>query len=449
MAGQPPGDARGSLVKQAGRWLLANLPLMLMALLLATLAWVVALEQADPTIDRAFAQPIPVSPTGVGEDLLIVGSFEERVQVTLQTTQSVWETLEVEDFEATVDLSGLGPGTHEVPVEVTLDREPASILNVQPEMVEVQLDAAASRIVPVEVEARGDPAVGYVVRQQILDPTDVTVQGPSSYVTRVVEGFAVISIDGADGNVEETVTLRPRDADGDSVPFVSLNPDAADVFISIEPSGYHSTLAVQVVLTGEVASGYRVTDISIDPPTVTVFGDPADLAALEEGFIETKPINVAGAQQDIVVRPGLTVPPLVTVVPGQQVEVRVSVEAIESSLTINSTPEVQGLEPGFTATLSPEVVQVVLNGPLPRLEALTQDDVRVVLDLFGLPPGTHQIEPEVIAPEEISAQSVIPATIQVRISDTPMATITPTSTVTASLTSTVTGTITPTRTVTP
>jgi len=436
-------------VKQVARWIVSNLPLMLMAFLLATLAWVVALEQADPTLERSFPQPVPVTPAGTGEDLLIVGSFDERVQVTLQTTQSVWETLEVDDFEATADLSGLGPGTHEVPVEVTLDREPATILGVQPETVEVELDAAVSRIVPVRVETQGDPAVGYVVRQRILDPTDVTVQGPSSYVTRVVEGFAAISIDGADGNVEDTVSLRPRDDGGDSVPFVSLNPDAADVFITIEPSGYHSTLAVQVVLTGEVASGYRVTDISIDPPTVTVFGDPADLAALEEGFIETKPINVAGAQQDVVVRPGLTVPPKVTVVPGQQVQVRVSIEAIESSLTITSTPEVQGLEPGFTATLSPDVVQVVLNGPLPRLEALTPDDVRVVLDLFGLPPGTHQIEPEVIAPEEISAQSVIPATIQVRISDTPMATVTPTSTVTSSITSTVTATITATRTVTP
>jgi len=432
-------------MKQALRWVAGNVPLMLMAFLLATLAWVVALEQADPTLERSFSQPITVTPRNANEDLLIVGSFQERVQVTLKTTQSVWETLEAEDFEATVDLSGLEPGLHEIPIEVTVDREPTTIVSVQPETLEIELDVAASRIVPVRVEAQGEPAVGYVVRRQIIDPTDVTVQGPSSYVTRVVEGFATLSIDGANGNVEETVSLRPHGPEGDTVPNVTLNPDAAEVFITIEPSGYHSTLAVQVVLTGEVASGYRVTDISIDPPTVTVFGDPADLASLEEGFIETKPINVAGAQQDVVVRPGLTVPPKLMVVPGQQVEVRVSIEAIQSSLTLTSPLEVQGLEPGFTATLSPDVVQVVLSGPLPRLEALTSDDVRVVLDLFDLPPGTHQIEPEVIPPERISAQSVIPATIRVTISDTPIETVTPTSTIT----STVTGTSPSTPTITP
>lgn len=427
-------------MKPVVRWLLGNLPLMFMALLLAVLAWVLALEQADSTVVRTYPEPVPVSTGGLDEELLVVGSFDARVQVRLQTTQSVWETLEVEDFEATADLSGLGRGVHQVPVEVRLDREPATILDIEPEMVEVELDAAATSIVPVRVETEGEPAVGYVVRQRMIDPTDVTVQGPSSYVTRVVEGFATVSIDGAAVSVEEMLSIRPRSEEGDRVPFVSLTPEEVDVFITIEPSGYHSTLAVKAVLTGEVASGYRITDISIEPPTVTVFGDPADLAALEEGFIETRPINVSGAQEDLTVRPGLGVPPKVTVVPGQQVRVRVSIQAIESSLTVTSTPEVQGLEPGLTATLSPDVVQVVLNGPLPRLEALEPDDVRVVLDLFGLSTGTHQIDPEVIVPEEITAQSVIPATIQVRISDTPLETAVPEPTITSTVTATITST---------
>ena len=427
-------------MRQAARWVISNLPLMLMAMVLAMLAWFVALEQADPTIERSYAQPIPVSVTNTPEDLLIVGTFDERVQVTLRTTQSVWESLEAADFDVTVDLSELGPGTHELPVEVSIDKEPSTILNVDPGTVEVELDSSANRIIPVRVEVEGRPGVGYVSRDTILQPRDVTVKGPTSYVTRVVEAYTTLSIEGAEENVDETLTIRPRDDEGDSVPYVSLTPNSVDVRIPIEPSGYHSTLAVKAVLTGEVASGYRITDIALDPPTVTIFGDPADLAALEEGFIETKPINVAGAQRDVVVRPGLGVPPKVTVVPGQQVEVRVSVEAIQSSLTITSTPELQGLEPAYTATLSPDVVQVVLNGPLPRLESLGPDDVRVVLDLFELSVGTHQIEPEIIAPEEVTPQSVIPATVQVRIAPVPTPTPLPESTITSTVTSTITST---------
>jgi YbbR domain-containing protein len=413
---------------------------MLMALVLATLAWFVALEQANPTVERVYTQPIPVSLVGPPEDLLIIGSFEERIKVTLRTTQTIWESLEVRDFEVTADLSDLGPGVHEVPVEVGLDKEPLEILAVEPETVTVELDSRTNRIVPVQVDVNGTPAVGYVSRSKTVEPSDVTVRGPTSYVTRVVEAFATLSMEGTQESVEETLSVRPRDSEGESVPYVSLIPDSVDVRIPIEPSGFHRTLAVKAVLTGEVASGYRITDISIDPPTVLIFGNPADLAELEEGFIETKPINVAGAQQDVVVRPGLGVPPKVTVVPGQQVEVQVSVEAIQSSLTITSTPELQGLEPGYTVTLSPDIVQVVLNGPLPRLESLGPDDVRLILDLFELPVGTHQIEPEVIAPEEITPQSVIPATIQVRIAEAPTPTPSPRPSTTITATATVTST---------
>jgi YbbR domain-containing protein len=431
-------------LKQAVRWLAGNLPLMIMALVLAALAWLVALEQADPTVERLYSQPVPITLTKAPEDLLIVGTFDERVQVTLRTTKSVWDSLRIEDFQVRADITGLGEGTHEVSVEAVLNREPARVVRLEPETVVIRLDQKSSRSVPVRVETEGTPALGYIPRAKVVEPTDVAVIGPTSYVTRVVGAFATLSIQDAQEDVEETLRIRPRDSAGDSVPYVSLSPDSAYVRIPIEPSGYHSTLAVKAVLTGEIESGYRVTDISIDPPTVTVFGNPTDLAALEQGFIETKPVDVGGAGADVVVQPGLNVPPKVTIVPGEQVKVRVFVEAIQSSLTITNAPEIQGLEPGYTATVSPDVVQVILNGPLPTLESLESDDVRVVLELFELPEGTHQIAPEVIAPNQITAQSVIPATVQVKIAEVPV----PTPTIEAEGSVTVTATITSSSTIT-
>lgn len=426
---------------RALRWLISNLPLMVMALILAALTWVVALEQADPTVERVYPQAVPVSVTGLSEDLMIVDTFEESVDVTLRTTQSVWEELTLDDLQVTAEGGGLGPGVHEMEVDVEVDGRLIRVLEVEPQTVSIELDSRTSRLAPVRVEIEGEPAVGYVSRSATIEPTDVTVRGPTGLVTQVVEAHASISIEGAMQDIEETLSLRARDEEGNAVSNVSLTPETVDVFIPIGPSGYHSTLAVKAVLTGEVASGYRITDIAIEPPTVTVFGTPAELTLLE-GFIETAPVNVAEAQEDVVTRPGLRVPSEVTVVPGQEVRVRVAIEAIQSSLTITSTPEVQGLEPGYTYTVSPEVVQLILSGPLPRLEALTREDVRLVLDLFGLEEGTHQMAPEVIVPDSITPQSLIPPTIQIRISRQPTPTVTVRSPITPTVTATVTGTAT-------
>lgn len=404
-------------MKQAARWLLNHLPLMAMALILAALAWFVAVEETDPTIERRYPQPIPVVAADVPEDLIIVGEFDPELYVTVRTTQSVWDTLRVTDFEAVINLEDLDRGVYEVTVDVDVNKEPSRITDVDPAIVVVELDSRTSRTVPVRIETEGQPGVGYVVGTELVEPREVTVRGPTSYVTRVVDAFATLSIHGAQADVEAALVVEPRDEEGNPVSYVSLTPETVDVRVPIEPTGYHATLAVRAVLTGEVASGYRITDISIDPPTVTVFGEPDDLAALEQGFVETRPIVVEGATEDVVVRPGLSAPPMVTVVPGIQVRVRVFIEAIQSSMTITSTPEIQGLEPGYTATVSPDAVEVILNGPLPRLQSLTPDDVRIVLDLFELTVGSHQVVPDVIVPEDITPQGVIPATVQVRISE--------------------------------
>jgi hypothetical protein len=142
------------------------------------------------------------------------------------------------------------------------------------------------------------------------------------------------------------------------------------------------------------------------------------------GFIETEPISVEGASEDVVERPALSIPPGVSIVMDEQPVVTVSIEAIQSSLTSVITPEIRGLQPGFTATVSPKTVEVILSGPLPLLEILEQGDVRIVLDVFNLPAEVHQIEPQIVVPRGVTAQSVNPATVQVRIGIAP--TVTPT-----------------------
>ncbi len=404
-------------MSRAARWVINNLPLMIMALILAALSWVVAIEEADPTVERRFPQPIPIRPTGLDPDLNIVGEFDEQVRASVLTTQSVWATLAVEDFQATVDLSGLEPGMYEVPIALELAREPSRITEVDPEVVVVELEYAEDRDVPVRFEIEGRPAVGYVSRTEMVEPRQVKVSGPSSYVARVADAWAFLSIQDAMESREERLSLQPRDEEGNIVPHVALRPEAVDVRVAIEPTGYHASLAVKAVLTGEVASGYRITDIAVDPPTVTVFGHPDILAGLDQGFVETRPIAVEGATGDITVRPGLTPPSQVTVIPGFQLEVHVFIEAIQSSVTITATPEIQGMEPGYTVTVSPETVEVILSGPLPTLQTLMPDDVRVVVSVFELPIGTHRLEPEVIAPPDITPQGIIPATVQVRIAE--------------------------------
>jgi len=414
-------------VRATVRWIASNLLLMALAIVLALLAWVVAVEEGDPTLEVRYPQAIPITRSEPPQGTVIVGDFDERAQITVRAPESILNSLKPDDFTVGVDLTNLDQGTNQVPVQVTLNKNPSRVIQVEPEYVTLEIEPEVTKTVPVRMQIVGEPALGYLMRAPIVTSRQVTVTGPSTYVTQVVEAVTEISVQDTETSIEGEFELQIQDSEGQPVPYITWMPKVTNVRIPIEPSGYYRALAVKVVFEGQIAPGYRITDISVEPPTVTVFGTPDVVAALP-GFIETEPINVEGAQADVIERPALNGTSNVAVVPGQQpVEVLVSVEAIESSLTVEITPELQGLGPNLTTTVSPETVEVILSGPLPLLETLEAKDVRIVLDLFELPLGTHQLDPQVVVPEGMTAKSILPATVQVEIFIAPRPTPTETS----------------------
>jgi YbbR domain-containing protein len=405
-------------VKAALQWIAGNSALMVLALILAMLAWVVALEESDPTIEGRYTETIPVTLAGLPEGMIIVGTFDESVQVTIRAPQSIWSSLGVDDFDVKVDLANLDAGMHRLPVQLTLNKQPSRIVEIEPKYVSLELEHQMEQAVSVRVQVEGETTLGYLRRPPIMDPLQVTVSGPSTYVSRVVEATGKISVQDSVADVIEDLRVQLRDREGHSVPYVTAVPDTVNVRVPIEQSVYYRPLVVKVTLTGTLPSGYWITGISVDPPSVTVFGMPDMLAALP-GYIETEPISLEGAQADVVERPALIAPPNVSVVMSEQPVVRVAVEPVQSSLTVVVTPTLQGLGQGLTSTVAPETIELILSGPLPVLETLEDGDVRVVLDLFGLGPGTYPIEPRIVVPEAVTAQSILPATLQVDIAIPP------------------------------
>jgi YbbR domain-containing protein len=433
-------------VKAALRWIATNLPLAVLSLILATVAWTVAVEESDPLHTERYLQAIPVGTAGRPDGMFIVGGVNDRVQVTVRAPESVWSSLRLEDFEAWVDLTGIEAGTHELPVVVTLKKQPADVLLIEPRTITLELQPWVERAVPIELDVEGVPALAYLTHTLTMTPTQVMVSGPSSYVDQVASVSARVSIQNASADVNEELSLAILDAQGQSVPLVTLDTEVVRVHVPIELREDFRTLTIKPIREGLVAPGYTITGFSVDPAEVTVAGAPEVVAALP-GFIETEAISVAGAESNVVALPALNVPPNVALLPGQQITVTFLVEAIESSLTIEITPTLEGLAPGLVATVSPETVEVFLTGPLPELENMAPTDVRVVLDLYDLEPDTYQLAPQVVVPGGVTKFSILPAVVQVEVSIAPTATPTPTAGPTP--TATPTPAITPTAAVTP
>ncbi len=98
-------------------------------------------------------------------------------------------------------------------------------------------------------------------------------------------------------------------------------------------------------------------------------------------------------------------------------------------------PEIRALGPGLTATVTIDTVRVIIYGPLPVLDSLEEDDVRVTLDLLGLDVGTHNIMPNVVVSASgLEVRSTQPAFVTVVITDV----VTPTLPIENEVTDTIT-----------
>jgi len=152
-----------------------------------------------------------------------------------------------------------------------------------------------------------------------------------------------------------------------------------------------------------------------------VFSTDPKLVENLPGYVETVGLDLSDAKDDLDVALSLNLPAGVSVVGEQTVEVQVGIAAIEGSLTLEDMPiEVIGLPEGLESSISPEVVDVILSGPLPLLDELMPEDVRVIIDLTDDIVGVYQRVPEVqISIDEITVESVLPGSLEVTITEIP------------------------------
>jgi YbbR domain-containing protein len=368
------------------------------------------------------------------------------VSLTIKAPQSLWNQLNStqNQISASIDLTNLTAGQHTVPVIVKVGLQPTAITRVSPESVVLILELVERKNLPIKLITRGEPATGFQVGAAQIEPDQVEISGPSSQVAKVVEVPIQLDLTQAKESVKQVLTLSPIGSDGNPVTGVSLSPEKVTVSIPVTQRGGYRNVVVKVILNGQVASGYRLTNILVNPPAVTVFSSDPKLIESLPGYIETVPININGAKDDLDLQVTLNLPENVILVDQQTVNIQVTIAAIEGGLTLsNMTVTTIGLGSSLHAKVSPEIVDVILTGPLYLLDKLTPFQVRVVIDLTGRGAGTYQLAPRVeIDVADIRVESVLPATIEVIIIE-----YTPTPTL--RLTPSITPSPTPIRTPTP
>lgn len=397
------------------------LPALLTAFVLALAVWISAVTSNDPIEQRAYPVAVPIELVGQAPNLVVTGSQPGSVSLILSAPRSIWDQLDSEPgvVRAIIDLSGVNAGMRTLPVQIQIALRPVRKITQSPQSVTLTMENLATRELQISLIQRGTPATGYLADLPTMNAQTVTISGAQSQVEKVAEVQAVIDITQASQTINRTVPLQALDRNEVPVNDVTLVPEKVTVSQIITQRFGYRNVVVKVVISGQVATGYRLTNISVFPPALTVFSTDPQVVSDLPGYIETLPLDISGATDDLDVSIELNLPSGVLVVGDQvQVQVQVGVAAIESSLTLPSVPvEITGLAPGLSAVISPQTVTVILSGPVALLDRLQVGDVHVVVDLTNLGIGTYQLMPAVQnLITDLTVESVLPANVDVVIS---------------------------------
>jgi YbbR domain-containing protein len=412
------------------RWISQNFRTFLWALALSIAVWVSAVTSADPDETRPLASPVAIQVIGQDPSLVISSDIPKNVNVTLRAPHSVWNIINADPqiVQAILDLSGLSSGKHSLVLQIQVKTRPVQIVSINPHTITFTLETLDTKDQKIDLSISGEAAIGYQIGQANLEPVEVVVAGAESQVQKVARARISINLSGVRENFDQILPVEVLDENGQKVNGITVSPESVHVTLPVSQQGGYRDVAVKVLVTGRVASGYHLTDISVFPPVVTVFAADPELVNTLPGVVETQPLDLQNAKADVSTRVALNLPDGISIVGEQTVLIQAGISPIESSVTLaGEKVEIINIGNGLTAQVSPATVDVIVSGPLPLLDTLTRQDVRVTVDLSGLTVGTHQLIAKVeVLTADVVVESILPNTIEVVITPANTATATPT-----------------------
>ena len=399
---------------------LRNIPLLLLSLVIAAGIWAFATISGDPTEESRFTQGVSVEVVGLPEDYIITSDLPTTININLIAPNSVWRRMSLErtTAKAVIDVTDLEPGTYELPIDIQFDISPLKVTYYSPKTANVTIEKVETRTYSIEVVETGEISTAYKADPVVLSSTTVDITGTVTELDSIDRVFVVLDRNNNNETINTDLSVNVVNTDGTQVKDLTVKPDKVNATQEIKIRGGYKILSVKLSVAGEIAKGYRVDDLSVDPSFVTVYSSDKDVLNSLDSYIDTETVRLDQISSTTSQKIGLKVPEGVTVVGEPAVTMNITVSATEGTSTYSDIPvSVLGLEEGYEAVISPTEIDVYLTGPVNTLSSITNANITAVVELQDLEAGSYTLTPkiEVSSAEPVSVQSVMPAQIAVEI----------------------------------
>jgi|GEM_PF-518048 len=281
-------------LKYLKQFIVKNWPIKAMCLVAAGVLWIYVASSQN-TVAK-FPGSLRIRPVNVPSNLVAIYDTK-TVEIKVMAEPTVWQKLSADAFLATIDLSGMSVGTHEVSVNVSTSISGVQIIQKTPERILVTLEPVISKDVSVGKRIEGNAADGMVPGSIAFSPDKVRIKGAQSVIDNINEAVATIVLNGESEDFKRNISLAVYDDKNQEISDVEIWPSEVEAQVSIVKGSNVKTVGVKVKVSGTVAENYYISDISSSPGAVDISG--LQTTVQETKFIETYPVDVSGQNGSI------------------------------------------------------------------------------------------------------------------------------------------------------
>lgn len=315
-----------------------------------------------------------------------------NISVQIEVPQAEYAYPSSDNVQVTLDLTSVrAAGTREVPLKASTSY--GRVVRIIPDTVTLTFEPLDSRQIPINAQIGGTQQENYWYNVVRCNPSTLTVSGASSVVQSIARANVVVDVSNADSSYIAPVKYVLLDENGEEINQPMLNRSASSISVSVD---VYPTREIPIatdpakVLTGQLAPGYVVESVSVQPQTITIAAEEELLESIEE--LQIEPIPIDGASQSFSTRAAVSTLSGFKSISANEVYVTITIEEESVGAWIEDVNVTTiNKDEGLTLERSDETIRVYVTGPRSAVEALKEAGFVGTVDLSGLGAGAYSL----------------------------------------------------------
>ena len=388
--------------KKFETWLSKSSTLLFISLFIAIFAFI-AVDQKIISFSNQSAEVLKDQKVSVtyNEEQYVVEGLPDKVDVTLIGSKAdLYIAKQSAAGSASIDLTGLKPGTHKVNVKYDLGKSDIDY-SVNPSVATVIIydKKSDTRSLSYDVVNADKLSNTLVVNSVKLDTEEVTIRGAEYKIKQVATVKALIDVSNVTSKTAgkqtiNDITLKAYDSEGN---IVEVEFVPAKISAEVELSSPSKKVALNFVPTGTMTRGKSIGSFAFSKNNITIYGDEETLDSIESVDVV---VDVSKVSSDTTFKAEIKKPKGVKALSDNYVTVTLTVTD-SSSEPIRFNLQITGvnLGPGLAGHPIDEEngsITVEVQGASSVLSSIKRDDITVYVDLSGLEEGTYTRPVEVV-----------------------------------------------------